>query len=117
MDSIKGLKEYVRHPFYREALGLPEEVTERYEMLAQGEYNRNYVFTHPVTGKKLVLRVNCGSQMHLRHQEEHRSHFMLMAVWSIWTMVLWSWNFCLEQLWIITKGWAVQQNVLQIFTV
>lgn len=50
MDSIKGLKEYVRHPFYREALGLPEEVTERYEMLAQGEYNRNYVFTHPVTG-------------------------------------------------------------------
>ena len=71
MDSIKGLKEYVRHPFYREALGLPEEVTERYEMLAQGEYNRNYVFTHPVTGKKLVLRVNCGSQMHLRHQIEY----------------------------------------------
>ena len=74
MDSIKGLKEYVRHPFYREALGLPEEVTERYEMLAQGEYNRNYVFTHPVTGKKLVLRVNCGSQMHLRHQIEYEFH-------------------------------------------
>ena len=103
MDSIKGLKEYVRLPFYREALGLPKEVTERYEMLAQGEYNRNYVFIHPVTGKKLP--------------EEHRSHFMLMAVWSIWNMALWSWNFCLEQLWIITKGWAVQQNVLQIFTV
>ncbi len=46
-----------------------QEVTERYQMLAQGEYNRNYVFTHPVTGKKLVLRVNCGSQMHLRHQD------------------------------------------------
>ena len=74
MDSIKGLKEYVRHPFYREALGLPEEVTERYEMLAQGEYNRNYVFTHPVTCKKLVLRVNCGSQMHLRHQIEYEFH-------------------------------------------
>lgn len=74
MDSINGLKEYVRLPFYREALGLPEEVTERYEMLAQGEYNRNYVFTHPVTGKKLVLRVNCGSQMHLRHQIEYEFH-------------------------------------------
>ena len=74
MDSIKGLKEYVRLPFYREVLGLPEEVTERYEMLAQGEYNRNYVFTHPATGKKLVLRVNCGSQMHLRHQIEYEFH-------------------------------------------
>ena len=83
MDSIKGLKEYVRHPFYREALGLPEEVTERYEMLAQGEYNRNYVFTHPVTGKKLVLRVNCGSQMHLRHQIEYEVHALkLLESWN-----------------------------------
>ena len=40
-------------------------------MLAQGEYNRNYLFTHPVTGRKLVLRVNCGSQMHLEHQIQY----------------------------------------------
>lgn len=74
MDSIKGLKEYVRQPFYRKALGLPEEMTESYEMLAQGEYNRNYIFTHPLTKEKLVLRVNCGSQMHLEHQIEYEFH-------------------------------------------
>ena len=37
MDSIKGLKEYIRLPFTG-GIGLSEEVTERYEMLAQGEY-------------------------------------------------------------------------------
>ena len=36
--------------------------------MAQGEYNINYIFAHPITGKKLVLRVNCGSQMHLDNQ-------------------------------------------------
>lgn len=28
----------------------------------------NYIFTHPITGKQLLLRVNCGSQMHLKDQ-------------------------------------------------
>ena len=65
MNRIEGLKEYVTLPKYREALGLPEEQTEVYELLAQGEYNINYSFIHPVTGKRLLLRVNCGSQMHL----------------------------------------------------
>ena len=46
-------------------------MTETYQMLAQGEYNRNYVFTHPATGKELVLRINFGSQMHLEHQIEY----------------------------------------------
>lgn len=68
MDKIAGLKEYVALKPYREALGLPEKMTEDYQLLAQGEYNRNYLFTHPYTGKKLVLRVNCGSQMHLPDQ-------------------------------------------------
>lgn len=68
MNQTKGLSEYVRLKNYREALGLPADVTETYQVLAQGEYNRNYVFTHPVTGKKLVLRINFGSQMHLEHQ-------------------------------------------------
>lgn len=71
MESIKGLKEYISLPFYRETLGLPEEVSETYTMLAQGEYNRNYTFIHPVTGKKLVLRINFGSQMHLKDQIEY----------------------------------------------
>lgn len=71
MERIAGLKEYVAWKQYRSALGLPDQVTEEYRMLAQGEYNRNYLFTHPVTGRKLVLRVNCGSQMHLEHQIQY----------------------------------------------
>lgn len=68
MEQVCGLKEYIRLQSYRKALGLPKEVEESYKMLAQGEYNRNYVFTHPVSRKKLVLRVNFGSQMHLEDQ-------------------------------------------------
>lgn len=71
MEKIEGLREYVAWEPYRRALGLPEKVTEEYELLAQGEYNRNYVFTHPVSKKKLVLRVNCGSQMHLENQIQY----------------------------------------------
>ena len=63
-----GLRRIVASKAYRDALGLPNEVTEEYNLLAQGEYNINYVFTHPRTGKKLVLRVNCGSQMYLENQ-------------------------------------------------
>ncbi|MEI3380774.1 MAG: phosphotransferase [Dorea sp.] len=68
MERIKGLKEYVKSKDYREALGLPTEQEEEYKMLAQGEYNINYIFEHPKTGQKLLLRVNCGSQMHLEDQ-------------------------------------------------
>lgn len=68
MERIEGLRDYVAWKPYRRALGLPEEVTEEYRLLAQGEYNRNYVFLHPVSKKKLILRVNCGSQMHLENQ-------------------------------------------------
>lgn len=68
MEQTKGLKEYIHTKEYRESLGLPRQVTENYVMLAQGEYNRNYTFIHPTTGKKLVLRINFGSQMHLKDQ-------------------------------------------------
>lgn len=68
MERISGLAAYVHQPCYRQALGLPEQVTETYRFLAQGEYNVNYRFTHPVTGQDLLLRVNCGSQMHLSNQ-------------------------------------------------
>ena len=71
MDRIRGLRELVESEKYRKALGLPAEVTEEYELLAQGEYNMNYLFTHPADGRKLLLRVNCGSQMHLEHQIEY----------------------------------------------
>ncbi|SDF41536.1 phosphotransferase family protein [Eubacterium pyruvativorans] len=77
MDELKqipGLPELVGSPEYRSALGLPAAVTEEYRLLAQGEYNRNFRFRHPVTGKELLLRVNCGSQMHLEHQIEYESH-------------------------------------------
>ena len=53
MEYIKGLNEYVKNEKYRKALNLPNEQEEEYTMLAQGEYNINYSFTHPKTGKKL----------------------------------------------------------------
>ncbi len=74
MDRIKGLKEYVQAGAYREALGLPGEACEEYKLLAQGEYNINYIFTHPINGKKLLLRVNCESQMHLEDQIGYEYH-------------------------------------------
>ena len=74
MDQVQGLGEYIKWKGYRESLGLLEEVTEEYRMLAQGEYNRNYLFLHPVTGKKLILRVNIGSQMHLEDQIGYEFH-------------------------------------------
>lgn len=74
MDRIAGLQKYVKSQKYREALGLPREVSEEYRMLAQGEYNINYLFTHPVSGQRLLLRVNCGSQMHLENQIGYEYH-------------------------------------------
>lgn len=68
------IKEFVKNSDYRNALGLPDEVTETYELLAQGEYNINYIFAHPVTGRKLILRVNMGSQMHLDNQIDYEAH-------------------------------------------
>ena len=74
MDKIKGLREYVASETYRKAMGLPSEVCEEYTLLAQGEYNVNYLFHHPVDGKKYLLRVNCGSQMHLDDQIGYEFH-------------------------------------------
>lgn len=74
MNRIEGLEEYIKLPAYRNAMGLPDEVCEKYRLLAQGEYNINYIFTHPVSGKDFLLRVNCGSQMHLDNQIEYEYH-------------------------------------------
>ena len=70
----KEIAELVNSDDYRGTLKLPQEVAEDYELLAQGEYNVNYLFTHPVTGRKLVLRINMGSQMHLERQIEYEAH-------------------------------------------
>ena len=67
MDKTKGLSSYIKRQEYRKALGLPEAVSEEYIFLAQGEYNRNYVFRH-TDGRKLVLRINLGSQLGLDKQ-------------------------------------------------
>ena len=70
MDRIQGLREYVQMPSYKEGIGIPADHKKEmeYHPLAQGEYNINYWFIHPVTEKKLVLRINTGSQMHLDNQ-------------------------------------------------
>ena len=49
-------------------LGIPIGTELEFSVLGQGEYNLNYTFSHPVTGQKLVLRINTGSQMHLTDQ-------------------------------------------------
>ena len=74
MQSLAMIENLIHSGQYREALGLPAEVRETYELLAQGEYNVNYCFTHPESGRKLVLRVNMGSQMHLDRQIEYEAH-------------------------------------------
>ena len=74
MDYIKYIEPLVKSREYREGLGLPEKIEEEYSMLAAGEYNVNLSFTHPVTGKKLVLRINQGSQMHLDNQIEYEAN-------------------------------------------
>lgn len=66
--EIMGLDDFVASREYRFALGLPSERTEVYVPLAHGEYNMNYTFIHPVTGERLVLRVNSESQAGLEDQ-------------------------------------------------
>ena len=68
------LLERISERAYREALDLPSEVTEEYTFLARGEYNENFVFLHPERGKRYVLRVNHGSQMHLKKQISYEAH-------------------------------------------
>lgn len=76
MDAL--IQQYVRSEEYRKALDLPTQVTEVYTPLAQGEYNINYVFTHPKTGQKLVFRLNTASQMHLDHQIEYEYNALVL---------------------------------------
>lgn len=67
MDELL-LRRYIHSPAFLRKLGLPSEAELSLSPLGQGEYNLNYRFTHPATGRELVLRINTGSQMHLSHQ-------------------------------------------------
>lgn len=62
------LNSYLNSNAFLAPLGIPAGTKLDFSPLGQGEYNLNYVFTHPVTGQKLVLRINRGSQMHLEEQ-------------------------------------------------
>ena len=68
MIHAEPLSSYLKSAAFLSRLGLPEGTSLTFSVLGQGEYNRNYLFFHPVTGQKLVLRINTGSQMHLDDQ-------------------------------------------------
>ncbi len=85
MERILGLCDYVKNPFYRKAMNLPKEMIEQYEFLASGEYNVNYVFVHPGTGQKLVLRINCQSQLHLEKQISYEANALKLLEESLRT--------------------------------
>ena len=68
MIHTKPLCDYLKSEAFLIPLGISAGTELDFAPLGQGEYNLNYVFSHPVTGKKLVLRINTGSQMHLDDQ-------------------------------------------------
>ena len=59
---------YIKSADFLSPLGLSEDTELELSLLGQGEYNLNYSFVHPLTGQRLVLRINKGSQMHLEDQ-------------------------------------------------
>lgn len=68
MIATEPISSYLKSEAFLAPLGIPAGTELVFSVLGQGEYNLNYVFDHPVTGQKLVLRVNTGSQMHLADQ-------------------------------------------------
>lgn len=77
MCLIDSLKKYVKREEFLEALDIPKDSTIDLKLLAQGEYNINYLFTHPTTKEKLILRVNTASQMNLDNQIEYEYKTLL----------------------------------------
>lgn len=68
MIHTEPLSSYLKSAAFLSPLEIPSGTRLQFSLLGQGEYNLNYLFTHPVTGQKLVLRINRGSQMHLEDQ-------------------------------------------------
>ena len=71
MIHTEAFQRYVHSAGFLEKLGLDAGTELDFAALGQGEYNTNVSFIHPLSGQKLVLRVNTGSQMHLEHQIEY----------------------------------------------
>ena len=65
MIHNESFETYLRSDTFLGPLGL--DTVPDFHPLGQGEYNTNYIFRHP-DGRKLVLRINTGSQMHLDDQ-------------------------------------------------
>ena len=65
---ISKYLDFLRSDAFLAPLGIPTGTLLDFTVLGQGEYNLNYAFLHPITGQKLVLRINTGSQMHLDDQ-------------------------------------------------
>ena len=61
-------RDFLKSPAFLEPLGIAPGTGLDFQTLGQGEYNLNYRFSHPGTGRDLVLRINTGSQMHLPDQ-------------------------------------------------
>jgi len=68
MIHTDTFQNYLRSADFLSPLRLSAGTELTFAPLGQGEYNLNYTFNHPVTGQKLVLRINRGSQMHLADQ-------------------------------------------------
>lgn len=68
MITSEAFQKYLTSDSFLEPLGLELGTELEFILLGQGEYNINYTFVHPVSGQKLVLRINTGSQMHLDNQ-------------------------------------------------
>lgn len=77
MCLIDSLKKYVKRKEFLEGLDISKDSTIDLKLLAQGEYNINYLFTHPTTKEKLILRVNTASQMNLDNQIEYEYKTLL----------------------------------------
>ena len=65
MIYTEEFQEFLKSPAFLKPLDL--DAVPEFTPLGQGEYNVNYTFDHP-DGRKLVLRINRGSQMHLPNQ-------------------------------------------------
>ena len=80
-EIIHELKMYMTGTEFRKALQISEEKEIACQLLAQGEYNINYLCKHLNTGESFVLRINTGSQMHLENQIEYE--YSALKIWKI----------------------------------
>ena len=65
---ISKYLDFLKSDDFLRPLGIPAGTELEFSVLGQGEYNLNYAFTNPISGEKLVLRINTGSQMYLDDQ-------------------------------------------------